>query len=211
MHFLDYIVEGDSTKYKIHLRENKLSKGLSYKNIHRRVEKLFNNGLIEEVKIEGGYKHGARNFKLTDRGLIYFISETNIIESILSFAEKYPNNLLFETFIYKYFERRTLRNATYCLLKLLENYLKECSVLTIFFLSDAENYQFTEVKDIEDIINNPAFEQMHYFLEWMVNSFVIKVSMMNEKHIDWRQHQFPLSEKHFPTQGRIASSATIEI
>ena len=62
------------------------------------------------------------------------------------------------------------------------------------------------MKDIEDIINNPAFEQMHYFLEWMVNLFVIKVSMMNEKHIDWREHQFPLSEKHFPTQGRIAWS-----
>ena len=103
MHFLDYIVEGDSTKYKIHLRENKLSKGLSYKNIHRRVEKLFNNGLIEEVKIEGGYKHGARNFKLTDRGLIYFISETNIIESILSFAEKISKQFVVRDFYIQIF------------------------------------------------------------------------------------------------------------
>ena len=80
-------------------------------------------------------------------------------------------------------------------------------MITIFFLRDAELYQFDEAKSIEDIINNPAFEQMNYFLEWMVNSFIVKVSMMNKKHIDWRQHQFPLSKDHFPTQGIIACSA----
>jgi hypothetical protein len=89
---------------------------------------------------------------------------------------------------------------------LLENYLKECSVLTIFFLRDAEFYQFIEVKSIEDMIINPAFEQWHYYLEWMVKSFIVKTTTMNEKYIDWRQRQFPLPEEHFPTQGIIVCS-----
>ena len=71
--YLEHIVYGYATKYQLHKLQKERSRVISYKNIHRRVEKLLRNQLIREITVEGGYKHGARKFVLTERGLTILI------------------------------------------------------------------------------------------------------------------------------------------
>jgi hypothetical protein len=64
--FLQFIREGITSAYQIFskLKKEEDLPPVSYKNVHRRIQKLLDSNMIEEVKTQHGFKHGARNFRL---------------------------------------------------------------------------------------------------------------------------------------------------
>ena len=106
--YLHWILDGHTSAYKIWLVHKKEYGPIAYKNVHRRIKKLFNANLIEDVKIEGGFKHGARNYKLTTRGLVYIFGELLIPRNITNILLIYPYNILFAAFLYPYLRKGRL-------------------------------------------------------------------------------------------------------
>ena len=121
------IMHGVTSVYKLYSvgkdEYNKAS--MAYKNVHRRIRRIHEAGLIEEIKKPGGYKHGAINYRLTSRGLMYLFSELMTPKNIDEIMFQHPGNTLFKFFVYDYFEKRTLEHSTQTLRFLLQDYIEE--------------------------------------------------------------------------------------
>jgi len=188
--YLEHIVFGYVTKYQLYKLQKERNRVISYKNIHRRVEKLLRNQLIREITVEGGYKHGARKFVLTERGLTFLISEFPVL--LPQFIQMYKDSILFKTFIFKYFELKTIKYATNSLLRLLENYLHECCLLVVSILGgtayskgmESGNHQDI---DYDNISESPELLTLSLYLNWCIRSFLMEVCTLNDEFIDWRR------------------------
>jgi hypothetical protein len=212
LHYLDDILHGYSTKYKLYSKLKTEGSPISYKNIHRRVERLLQNQLIKEITISGGYKHGARNFELTERGLTYLISEIGIPSDLPQFISVYKDSILFKTFVFNAFELKTVKNATYSLLRLLQNYLNECCLLVVSMLEGPAYSQGMEsgnhlVLELDDISTSSDLLELRLYLNWQIRSFLIKVCILKDEFIDWRESMLPSLDTRFPTQGKIKCEA----
>lgn len=210
--YLYYILEGHTSAYKIHSLIQKQKGSTAYKNVHRRIKKLFKSELIEEVKSEGGFKHGAINYKLTTRGLVYFFSELGV-PNLYSIPSLYSENILFGTFLYSYFEKKTIKSATYSLIRLMENYLEECCMITRYALDILVTYLEPGQTSVnpDDFGILPPIEKLYFQLNWHVKSFLLKVAIMKDEHIDWRDSIPMHPEDRFPSQEKILCSANDKI
>jgi hypothetical protein len=123
---------------------------LAYKNVHRRIRRIHEAGLIEEITKQGGYKHGAINYRLTSRGLMYLFSELMTPKNIHEIMLKYSQNTLFKFFVYGFFEKQTLTRSTPTLEFLLQDYIEEgCQKIRLFVDSSlVENYNAYGDEDI---------------------------------------------------------------
>jgi len=185
--FLSDILGGYTSAYKLHSKmRNTTSPSMAYKNVHKRIRRMHQGGLIEEMTQPGGYKHGAINYRLTSRGLVYLFSELFTPKDIRAVMVKYPTNSLFEFFVYDYFDRKTLEHSTVTLNSLLQNYIAEgCQKIRVFVDSplvdaygvyEGEGY-FQQGNFLKDILV--------YQLEWHKRSFILKVATLKDELIHW--------------------------
>jgi len=203
--FLEFVLEGTTSPYQIFRRLKKEDgmQPIAYKNVHRRIRKLLDLNMIEEIKTLGGFKHGARNFRLTTRGIVYIFSELGAPQSkskiLLSY---YSANTLFKTFLYPYLEANTIKSATYSLFRLIENYLEECCRITRYALDWMVDY--TDRNDPHvTMLGSPPIVALHYQLNWHIRSFILKLCIMTEDVIDWREYPNPDPETRSPSMDRI--------
>jgi len=111
-----------------------------YKNVHGKVQKLKTSNLIEEVDQKSRYNE---KYKLTDDGIyqlflkrLYGILADQLsikkgqtaVSHVASFLKHYGDNLLFELFLYPYFETQTISNDNFDLVVKLFRYLHDCCV-----------------------------------------------------------------------------------
>lgn len=184
-YFLSHILRGYTSAYKLY-SFLKAEDPMAYKNVHRRIRRMHEAGLIEEISQPGGYKHGAINFRLTNRGLMYLFSELMTPKNIHEVMLKYPKNSLFRFFVYNNFEKETLRHSTDTLTCLLQNYIEQCCQIIRLFVDSplADNWGAYE-EGYLDSGNNLKYN-LAYQLEWHKRSFILKVATLNDELIDWR-------------------------
>jgi hypothetical protein len=186
---LHHILDGYTSAYKLYslFKAKKfLGRVPPYKNVHKRIRKLHKGGLIEEIQQPGGYKHGAINYRLTSRGLVYMFSELFTPKDIRAVMAKYPTNSLFKFFVYDYFDRKTLEHSTVTLTSLLQNYIAEgCQKIRLFV--DSSLVDSYSVYEGEGYFNPGNFlrDILVYQLEWHKRSFILKVATLKGELIDW--------------------------
>jgi hypothetical protein len=194
--FLQEIANGRlTTAYKIWNWNRKKSRDTSvdmaYKNVHRRVQGLLSQRLINEVAAPGGFKHGAKNFALTDRGLIYLYSilwgAKNIVETIKS----HKNSALFQTFVYPFFETKTINNATLTLNLLLENFIISCCQSTVTCSRLLNNYieLLEDVKSKDELLGILPINYLYYKLNSDILLFLIKCVLSVTLFEDWEEYE----------------------
>jgi hypothetical protein len=181
--FLWHILVGYTSAYKLHSFLKTWegpAESMAYKNVHRRVRRLFQARLLEEKKRVGGYKHGAINYRLTSRGLVYIFSETLTPKNIHEIMTNYPTNSLFNTFIYPFFEKTTLERSTETLNHLLMNYIEMCSYHTRYFL-DPEKFAYYQDSP------EPMIEVLEFQLKCDLIFFLLRAATVREGLIGWRE------------------------
>lgn len=178
--FLSHLLSGYTSAYKLYsfLKEGRKAT-MAYKNVHRRIQRMREAGLIEEISQPGGYKHGAINYRLTDRGLMYLFSELMTPMNIHEIMLKYPNSSLFTFFVYTNFENKTLRQSTDTLTSLLHNYIQECCQIIRLFVDSplVDSYGAYEEDGYLGATNNLKYI-LAYQLEWHKWSFILKVATL---------------------------------
>ena len=117
---------------------------MAYKNVNKRVHGLLSLNLIQETVTPGKNvnKHNAKYYELTELGIYQlFLNKLNALHireldtikfhklpssNTLIFFHNYYNNLLFESFLYPFFEKETLFAIGDYLLRDLFNFLANC-------------------------------------------------------------------------------------
>jgi hypothetical protein len=177
--FLSQIVEGSTSAYTMHKRheeeyqQKKLSdpdnakkyKPLAYININKRFRKYHRLGLLEEEAIVGGYAHGARNYKVSEKGLVFLFLDVihpEISENFRNFSQ----SKLFQTFILPYFESKTIEHYTISLTKFIEYYLENiCNKINNALNPELlEQYQYNTKLPLSqqfDFINDDPYDLLY--------------------------------------------------
>jgi hypothetical protein len=130
--------------YNIFSRLKSTELQMAYKNVHKRIHELLSLNLIQETKTDKKdvNKHNAKYYNLTEYGIyqlfLHKLSELSIRQldtikfgeppssNTLVFFSNYHNSLLFESFLYPYFEKDTLFAIGNYLLWNLYHYLANC-------------------------------------------------------------------------------------
>ena len=133
--------EKSLSSYQLFIRLKSTDLEMAYKNVNKRVHNLVSLNLIRETGADGNdiSKHKAKYDSLTEFGIYkLFLNKLNGLQireldtikfnkppspNTLTFFHNYHNSLLFESFIYPYFERDTLFAIGNYLLIDLFNYL----------------------------------------------------------------------------------------
>lgn len=183
------IMQGATSAYKLYSigKDENKKPSLAYKNVHRRIRRIHEAGLIEEITKQGGYKHGAINYRLTSRGLMYLFSELMTPKNIHEIMLKYSQNTLFKFFVYGFFEKQTLTQSTRTLEFLLQDYIEEgCQKIRLFVDSSlVENYNaYGDEGYLEP--GNSLKDILNHQLEWHKRSFILKVATMKGELLSWR-------------------------
>ena len=136
--FLYDILEGYTSayalnkKHKIEYEKGKLSdpynaeqdKPLAYQNINKRFQKYHKLGILEEIKTVGNSKHGRKDFKVSEKGLVFLIADGMHPDMHTKF-KYFSQSKLFQTFIFPYFESQTIEQHTISLIRFIEYYLED--------------------------------------------------------------------------------------
>ena len=115
------------TTYQCYKELNKQKK-ISYKNVHKRVKKLYELGILKEVSHKGPTKHGSIYYKLSSFGIYnIFLMLKFAFSNIDKLIENYPNDGLLEYFLYQFIEKKTIKGIkSYIVLGYISEFLKEC-------------------------------------------------------------------------------------
>ena len=127
---------------KLRLPSERFYRRMAYKNVNKRVHELFSLGLIEQTYPGSGLnKHKAKYYRLTEYGIYRLflnrlssvvVNQSKLREShyltinMLTFFNNYQTSILFELFIYPYFEIRTLFTIWNYLFFDIYGYLSDC-------------------------------------------------------------------------------------
>ena len=129
--------------YKVYSQLKSTRLEMAYKNVNKRVYTLLSTDLIQKVEIneDNSNKHNAKYYKLTEYGIFQLFLKrlyaiqinqldlrkyNKISSNTVTFLQNYQNIMLFECFIYPYFEKDTLFAVGYYLLSDLYRYLTNC-------------------------------------------------------------------------------------
>ena len=88
-----------------------LLKPHAYININKRVRKLYQSGFLEEVKVPGGFLHGARNYKISEKGFVFLFAH-NVHLNFYKYFGELSKTKLFQIFIAPYFDNNTIQECT---------------------------------------------------------------------------------------------------
>jgi hypothetical protein len=129
--------------YNIYSKLKSTRLEMAYKNVNKRVYTLLSTDLVQKVEIndDNSNKHNAKYYKLTEYGIFQLFLKkreailinqldarkySKISVNTVTFLHNYRNIMLFECFIYPYFEKDTLFAAGNYLLWDLYRYLTNC-------------------------------------------------------------------------------------
>jgi hypothetical protein len=136
--------EKSLSAYQLYIKLKSTSLEMAYKNVNKRVHNLVSLNLIQETEAAENNinKHKAKYYSLTEFGIYkLFLNKLNALQiyeletiksnespssNTLTFFRNYYNSLIFESFVYPYFERDTLFAIGNYLLMDLFNYLGDC-------------------------------------------------------------------------------------
>ena len=211
--FLHEILQGYTSAYTMHkkhereYKEHKLSgvenaehyKPLAYPNINKRFRKYHNIGILEEETTIAGFAHGARNYKVSEKGLVFLIAD-GMYPNIYENFQRFSQSKLFQTFIFPYFESQTLKQYTMSLIQFVGYYLEDICIKINYALNPklleengynpelplSEQYDWKSGDPEEDPSNyiipiNDILMQ----LEISSKSFIIDLVSMNEKILNY--------------------------
>ena len=211
--FLYEILEGYTSAYameKKHKREyekKKLSgvdnaedyKPLAYPNINKRFRKYHSFGILEEETTVAGFAHGARKYKVSEKGLVFLIADgmyPNIHKNFQTFSQ----SKLFHTFIFPYFESQTLKQYTMSLIQFVGYYLEDICIKINNALNpklldeNGYNPELTLSEQYDWKSGDPEDDPSNYIrpindiliqLEISSKSFIIDLVSMNEKILNY--------------------------
>lgn len=101
---------------------------MSYKNVHKRVKRLYQMNLIEEVKEKRRYRRKIK-YKLTSHGFLQFFTST-VSHPVFSLSEllgNYKDNLILDTILFQYFRMETVQELITIFDQwIFHGYLREC-------------------------------------------------------------------------------------
>lgn len=125
----EYLKNKQLTTYTIFktFKKDKWNTPVAYKNIHKRVKRLEQMGLIRlaDAKLE----RGAKPYQITSNGLLYFLSTTVLKDELASSILDNKDSIIIESIFLKYFEEETI-NACFTHDGIkdyhLRNYLFDC-------------------------------------------------------------------------------------
>jgi hypothetical protein len=129
--------------------------------------KLQEMQLIEEG--EGKFFSGSANYKLTEQGIFYLLSELEEYPPVLLI--KYPESVVLQTLIYQFFNVQTIKRCTANVYSEITKYLKQCCTTTIARLDALKSSQ-TE-NDLKERI-----QELELDLTWLAKILVLKLAMM---------------------------------
>jgi hypothetical protein len=169
---------------------------MAYKNVHGRIQRLLKMQLISEIVVSQGFKHGAKNYRPTTRGLVYLYSILWGPKSSPIFPQKIAllnkDNILFQTFLFPYFEFKTLANTTQTLELLIESFITGCCQTTVAcsaLLPDYIEVQLKKVKSKFDLLGIPPMNFMHYKLSSDILMFIVKCSLSLKEFENWEHYE----------------------
>lgn len=162
---------------------------LSYKNIHKHVQKLYSLKILQKKGNIG--KHGSVFYKLSSFGIYFLLRIENLyLSDAKIFFEYNKNDILFETFLYPYFQKETMVKIMandYRLINYILHYLNQCC---------NEIYRFL---DLIKIIENSRGDTKKFFSELFKNDkrplhFEL-MQLFDKEHSDKEHIEFKLDEK----------------
>jgi hypothetical protein len=115
-----------------------------YKNVYKRVVRLYKLGLIEEVV--GNFPRGAKPYRLTSHGLFEYLLlglGPSVPRSIL---DTYKDDVIIEYTLYRYFELDTLKEFRDVAMAFVGGYLRRCCES---ILRKIEGYRYT-IKKLDE-------------------------------------------------------------
>lgn len=95
-----------------------------YKNVHKRVGRLHDLELIQEVK--GDFPKKAKPYKLTSQGLFQYLLLGLAPTLPRSIFDTYKNDIIIESVLYRYFELATISEFSDVALSFVRGYLRKC-------------------------------------------------------------------------------------
>ena len=173
-YFLNEICVGQKSAYKLFSILRSRDRPMAYKNVHKRVNRLKELSLIEEVQNEK-FRRGAKNYRLTTPGLFYLISNfVRIPGSDLSqLLNTYHDNVIVRTLIDPYFEWETIRHANIRVYFAIIHYLWECCHTTLNLCNNIRSARNEQTKD-------KYFKQLEAELQWHIRALAFKVVTKND-------------------------------
>lgn len=168
--FLARIGEGFNSSYKIFSRLKSIGLPMHYKNVNKRVTRLYELKLIKETK--GESIHNAKFFALTSEGIFYLLTQRQPIS--IQWLIEYRNNLILKALLYPYFEEDTI------IIGVRENdeisrYLRECChtiLICLDYIRDLANHPLKrEAKEAKEKI----IEQLQTDLDWQAKALAFRL------------------------------------
>jgi hypothetical protein len=129
--------------------------------------KLQEMQLIEEG--EGKFFSGSANYKLTEQGIFYLLSELEEYPPVLLI--KYPESIVLQTLIYQFFDAQTIKRCTANMYSEITKYLKQCCTATIARLDSLKS------SPTEDDLNE-RIKELELDLTWLAKILVLKLAIM---------------------------------
>lgn len=146
----------------------------SYKNTHKRVKRLAQLKLIEEIK--GHFERGAKHYRVSTYGLISYVGR--IITESEGHIKNNKKDIVIQCLLLQFFEEETI--DSFYLLKAfptieIGNYLHDCCSVTISICKEIWNR--IKRSQIEDIL--PSDEVIQKYMTYLDGKKVDK-SILNE-------------------------------
>ncbi len=176
-------------------------KKIAYKNVWQGIHKLVTSKLIKEMDssklqnegIIGLNIHRARYFGLTSFGIFYVLYRVMAdIQCLIYYSE----DIILETLLYRFFDKKTIHSHTTRLIFALINYLSQCCQLTLYYANEIRLSTGEQKKS-----NIRRFGSEHEFkAKLLVFELVTRndtIGSQRQKTLDNRNIEYLLGDKKF--------------
>ena len=155
--FLDAFSIQNESAYGIKQMLENSGKHMAYKNVHRRVKRLFKLGLIKKDSTDP--KHKAVIYKITSRGIFQILLNGHLF--FVHWLITNHEDIILRTLLFQFFSITAIEKFnTIARLKVLGDYLKKCCDTSITTITAFKSFRDYEGKDqelekmIEDLLRN---------------------------------------------------------
>lgn len=211
--YLRYILKGYTSAYSVHNKMKKsherkktddldfsnslefyLMKPPAYININKRFRKLHKLGFLDEITVPGGYLHGARNYKISEKGFVFLLSY-RVHFDFHTYFNELSKTKLFQIFIVPYFDNKTIQECTRTLSRFIVFYLQDiCTKISASLNPDIlERYhfdhtiplseQYGKIDNPEDnlVCANPRLYDLFLRLKNSYKSLILEIISMDQE------------------------------
>jgi hypothetical protein len=186
-------------------------RSIAYKNVHKRIKKLYSIGLIDKVKKNNAAgsnsgnindqngKHGAIYYSLTQSGLFYIVRK-RLLTSDLRIILEHKKNTIFDFYLFSIMEIRTIEKLTdFSITDKIFTYLRDCCQTVEKVLNSLEqmnrDHGYHRMLAITDILVDPVYQSDPHggsrrFIEHLRDKFKINwLEERNTKIIEIRKNR----------------------